>query len=193
GGRVTLGATPITAPSRQVGVVFQQPALLPWMTVLDNVLTPARAQGLNRRVYRRRALELLALTGLESFSGHYPRELSGGMRQRVAIARGLLHDPDLLVMDEPFAALDAMTRDRMMAELHRIWHATRKSVFFITHSIPEAVFLSNRILVLSPRPGTVVEDLRVELPEARTPALLDRPDFLALVSHLRSLFKTLEA
>lgn len=190
-GEVMLGAVPIVAPSAKVGVVFQQPALMPWMTVLNNVMTPARNQGLDRKIYRERALSLLRLTGLESFSNHYPRELSGGMRQRASIARGLLHDPELLVMDEPFAALDAMTRDRMMEELHRIWHATGKSVFFITHSIPEAVFLSNRILVLSPRPGTVIEDIEVDLPKVRTLDLLDSAQFLTQVSRLRGIFKNM--
>ena len=150
-------------PRLDVGIVFQQPTLLPWQTVLDNVLLPIRTLGMDEVAGRKRALELLELVGLAKFASHYPNELSGGMQQRVGIARGIIHDPKLLLMDEPFAALDAMSREHMMIELQRIWLATKKSVVFITHSIPEAVYLSNRVVVMSPRPGRITEVVNVNL------------------------------
>ena len=167
-GVVRLSGTPIEGPRADVGIVFQQPTLLPWANVLDNVLLPIRTLKRDLDAGRRRATELLKLVGLEKFQAHYPHELSIGMQQRVAIARGLIHDPALLLMDEPFSALDAMTREHMMVELQRIWQATRKSVVFVTHSIAEAVFLSDRIVVLTARPGTTVEEVTVDLPRPRT-------------------------
>jgi len=143
-GRMTLGGEPLQAPRRDFGIVFQKPALLPWRTVQDNVMTPARVLGLDRAASRRRTCELLEMVGLADFARSYPWELSGGMQQRVVIARALLNDPSFLMMDEPFAALDAMTREHMMVELQRIWLQTCKSVLFVTHSIAEAVFLCVR-------------------------------------------------
>jgi NitT/TauT family transport system ATP-binding protein len=187
-GRVVLDGRIVDGPRQDVGIVFQQATLLPWKTVLANVLVPARAMGLPAAASRQTAIELLRLVQLEKFADHYPGELSGGMQQRVAVARGLVHDPALLLMDEPFAALDAMTREHMMIELQRIWATTRKSVLFITHSIQEAVFLADRIVVMSGRPGRVVEEVRVELPRPRTPKTLGDPAFVALANRLRERF-----
>ncbi|XAH21108.1 ABC transporter ATP-binding protein [Xylophilus sp. GW821-FHT01B05] len=188
-GHVRLSGVPVLKPRSDVGIVFQQATLLPWKTVLDNVLVPIRAMKLPVPAYRQRAEELLALAGLAKFMHHYPRELSGGMQQRVALARGLIHDPKLLLMDEPFSALDAMTREYMMDELQRIWLETRKAVLFITHSIPEAVYLSDRIIVMSGRPGRVVEQIDVGMARPRTQADLGSPRFIDLCKHLRDRFR----
>jgi NitT/TauT family transport system ATP-binding protein len=187
-GSVVLGGKPVTGPRPDVGIVFQQPTLLPWKTVLDNVLVPIRALGRPAAGYREKAMDLLRLTGLEKFAKHYPNELSGGMQQRVGVARGLVHDPALLLMDEPFAALDAMTREHMTAELQSIWMKTGKSVVFITHSIPEAVFLADRVAVLSERPGRLLETVTIDLPRPRRAQTLADPRFGALCAHLRSHF-----
>ncbi|MEO7405048.1 MAG: ABC transporter ATP-binding protein [Burkholderiales bacterium] len=191
GGRIMLAGEPITGPRRDVGIMFQQPTLLPWQTVLDNVLLPIRTLGLDQRRGRAEAQRLLKLVGLEKFAKHYPHELSGGMQQRVGIARGIIHDPTLLLMDEPFAALDAMTREHMTLELQRIWMATQKSVVFITHSIPEAVFLSDRIVVMSARPGRTVREIVVDLPRPRTLATMADPRFAEIANALRALFAEL--
>jgi NitT/TauT family transport system ATP-binding protein len=187
-GRVVIAGRPVVAPRQDVGIVFQQATLLPWKNVLNNVLVPIRTMRRPIEPYRRRAQELLTLVGLEDFAEHYPYELSGGMQQRVAIARGLVHDPDILLMDEPFAALDAMTRDFMMEELQRIWLRTGKSVLFITHSIPEAVFLSDRVVTLSARPGRVIDDLPIDLGRPRTLDTMSQPKFGGYCAHLRALF-----
>lgn len=172
-GTVVVGGVPVTKPIPKVGMVFQAAVLLKWRSILDNVLLPAELAGLNARDYRTRALELLELVGLGDFSGKRPNELSGGMQQRVALCRALLLDPPLLLMDEPFGALDAMTRDDMNLELLRVWGETggsegRKTILFVTHSIPEAVFLSDRVVVMSPRPGRVAEVLDINLPRPRS-------------------------
>lgn len=187
-GQLLLDGQAIDAPRRETGVVFQKPNLLPWKTVRANVLLPAHTLGLDKTRAGERADELLRLVGLEAFAGNYPSELSGGMQQRVGIARMLLHDPELLLMDEPFAALDAMTRETLMLELQRIWLAQAKSVLFITHSIQEAVFLSDRVLVMSARPGRIVEDLRIDLPRPRSLDTLATPRFVELSHHLRRHF-----
>jgi NitT/TauT family transport system ATP-binding protein len=192
-GTINLGGTPVKGPRREVGVVFQQATLLPWKSVIENVLVPIRAMRMDVRAARSRAMDLLAMVKLEAFANHYPHELSGGMQQRVGIARGLIHDPELLLMDEPFAALDAMTRETMMIELQRIWAETRKSVLFITHSIPEAVFLSDRVLVLSGRPGTVLRDIKVDLPRPRSIETMMDPGFVNLANELRQVFQEMEA
>jgi NitT/TauT family transport system ATP-binding protein len=192
GGSIVLAGRPIEGPRPEVGIVFQQPTLLPWKNVLDNVLVPVRARGADVGVARRRALELLRMVKLEAFASHYPHELSGGMQQRVGIARALVHDPALLLMDEPFAALDAMTRENMMVELQRIWRGTGKSVLFITHSIPEAVFLSDRVVVMSPRPGRVVQTLEIDLPRPRNIETMGSPRFAALTNELRQVFARME-
>jgi NitT/TauT family transport system ATP-binding protein len=187
-GDIRLNDARITGPSRDTGVVFQKPSLLPWKTVRENVILPARTQGLDMRRAGQRADELLALVGLEAFAQAYPFELSGGMQQRVGIARMLLPDPALLLMDEPFAALDALSRETLTFALQDIWSVQRKSVLFITHSIPEAVFLADRILVMSPRPGRIVESLPNPLPRPRSVDTFDDPQFTALTQHLRRHF-----
>ena len=190
GGSIRLAGAEITGPRPDIGIVFQQPTLLPWQTVLDNVLLPVRTLGMDIKAGRDKAMGLLKLVGLEKFASHYPHELSGGMQQRVGIARGIIHDPKLLLMDEPFAALDAITREHMMIELQRIWMATGKSVVFITHSIPEAVFLSDRIVVLAARPGRTVKDVPIDLPRPRTLATMADPRFTQAANELRALFDT---
>lgn len=187
-GTVELDGRPITGPRRDVGIVFQQATLLPWQTVLNNVMLPIRTLGMDEQAGLARARDLIRLMGLEAFQRHYPHELSGGMQQRVGIARGLIHDPNLLLMDEPFAALDAMTREHMMVELQRIWMEARKSVMFITHSIPEAVFLSTRVLVLSPRPARIIKDVAIDLPLPRTQETLASARFAELCTELRAMF-----
>ncbi len=160
-GEALLRGTLIAGPRRDIGVVFQSPVLFPWRTVLDNVLLPVDVQRLGRQRHEQVGVDLLALVGLEGFERKYPWELSGGMQQRVAITRALVHDPAMLLMDEPFGALDAMTREHMNLELQRIWLERRKTVLFITHSIPEAVFLADRVLVMTARPGRLLDDIGV--------------------------------
>ncbi len=170
-GRVAVNGTEVRQPIPAVGMVFQAPVLLRWRSVLDNVLLPAELARLDPRRYRARAHELLALVGLEGFADKRPSELSGGMQQRAALCRALLLDPPLLLMDEPFGALDALTRDDMNLELLRVWGeggAARKTILFVTHSIPEAVFLADRIVVMSPRPGRIAAVAPVGLPRPRT-------------------------
>jgi len=191
-GGIELSGRAVDGPRREVGIVFQQPTLLPWKTVLENVLVPVRAMRGDVPAARERALKLLKMVKLEAFASHYPHELSGGMQQRVGIVRALVHDPALLLMDEPFAALDAMTRETMMVELQRIWAGTGKSVLFITHSIPEAVFLSDRVVVLSPRPGRVLQTLEIDLPRPRTLDTMASPRFAALAGELRQVFARME-
>ncbi|HXZ00046.1 MAG TPA: ABC transporter ATP-binding protein [Stellaceae bacterium] len=187
-GEASLRGTPIAGPRRDIGVVFQSPVLFPWRTVLHNVLLPADVQRLGRAEHERIALDLLSLVGLAGFEHRYPWELSGGMQQRVAIVRALVHDPAMLLMDEPFGALDAMTREQMNLELQRIWLERRKTVVFITHSIPEAVFLADRVLVMTPRPGRVAEILAVGLPRPRSLDVMSTPDFGVLVKRIRAHF-----
>jgi NitT/TauT family transport system ATP-binding protein len=147
--------------------VFQTPVLLPWRTIIDNVLLPADVLKLDRAASRERARSLLDMVGLSGFEEKYPRELSGGMQQRASIARALLHEPQVLLMDEPFGALDAMTRETMNRELLKIWEAAGKTIVLVTHSISEAVFLSNRVIVLTQRPGTIAEIVDIDLPYPR--------------------------
>jgi NitT/TauT family transport system ATP-binding protein len=187
-GSASLRGTRIQGPRRDIGVVFQAPVLFPWRTVLDNVLLPIDVQGQGRERYLPAARDLLTLVGLRDFERRYPWELSGGMQQRVAITRALIHDPAMLLMDEPFGALDAMTREHMNLELQRIWMEKKKTVFFITHSIPEAVFLADRVLVMTPRPGRVVDDLRIKLPRPRGLDAMTTPEFGEYTRHIRALF-----
>ena len=167
-GSVKVKGVPVAGPLLDAGIVFQNPSLMKWRTVLANILLPAEIRGLDLPAHRRRARELVKLVGIDGFEDVYPFQLSGGMQQRAAICRALIHDPTLLLMDEPFGALDALTREQMNVELMRIWGARRTTVLFITHSIPEAVFLSDRVLVMSARPGRGVEDVSVALPRPRT-------------------------
>ena len=186
GGQAFLNKTPIIGPRRDIGVVFQSPVLFPWRTVLGNVLLPADVQSLNRAQMKKRALELLNLVGLQGFEHRYPRELSGGMQQRVALVRALIHDPSLLLMDEPFGALDAMTREAMNLELQRIWLERRKTVVFITHSTTEAVFLADRVLVMTPRPGRISGVLSIALPRPRSLDIVNTDAFGAYVRRIRA-------
>jgi NitT/TauT family transport system ATP-binding protein len=186
-GAIHVRDQPVREPFADVGFVFQQPVLLPWRSVLDNVLFSAEMLGLEPRQYRKTALDLLELTGLSGFETKYPRELSGGMQQRVAICRALLPDPSLLLMDEPFGALDAMTREEMSLELLRIWEERRKTILFVTHSIPEAILLADRVVVMTPRPGRIARVLDVGLPRPRTMELEFDPRFKAVSDEVRAL------
>jgi len=187
-GEAFLRGTPISSPRRDIGVVFQSPVLLPWRSILQNVLLPIDVQRLGGNGYQKAALGLLELVGLQEFAHRYPWELSGGMQQRVAIARALVHDPAMLLMDEPFGALDAMTREQMNLELQRIWLERKKTILFITHSIPEAVFLADRVLVMSSRPGRIMDDVQVDIPRPRRLEAMNLPDFCATVSSIRAQF-----
>ena len=166
-GSITIGGATLDAEPGKVGMVFQTPALPRWRTVFGNVMLPIEALGLRTEDYRDRACALLALVGLGGFEDKYPAALSGGMQQRVAICRALIHEPELLLMDEPFGALDAMTREIMQQELTKIWQRTAKTILFVTHSIDEAVLLSDRVLVMSPRPGRIQRILEIDLPRPR--------------------------
>lgn len=188
GGEVSVFGETVSGPRKDIGVVFQQATLLPWLNVINNVLIPVKALRKSDRDYTQRAHELLELVGLSKFFKYYPNELSGGMQQRVGIARALIHDPNLLLMDEPFAALDAMTRERMSLELQDIWQASKKSVLFITHSIPEAVFLSDRILIMSPSPGRFVKEVVIDLPRPRTVQTMSSGEYAALCGEIRKMF-----
>jgi len=187
GGAIHIGDTPVRGPFPDVGFVFQQPVLLPWRSVLDNVLFSVEMLGLEPRQYRKQAGDLLELTGLSGFETKYPRELSGGMQQRVAICRALLPDPSLLLMDEPFGALDAMTREEMSLELLRIWDERRKTILFVTHSIPEAILLADRVVVMTPRPGRVARIISIDLPRPRTMDMEFDPRFKAASDEVRGL------
>jgi len=185
-GAASLRGTPIRGPRRDIGVVFQSPVLFPWRSVLGNVMLPADVQGLDRIEMRKRALDLISLVGLTGFEGRYPRELSGGMQQRVGIVRALIHDPALLLMDEPFGALDAMTREAMNVELQRIWMERRKTVLFITHSTAEAVYLADRVIVMTSRPGRIGDEFEVELPRPRALDVMNTEAFGTYVRRIRS-------
>jgi NitT/TauT family transport system ATP-binding protein len=187
GGTVRVRDTIVREPFPDVGIVFQHPVLLPWRTVLDNVLFAAEMLGLDPDDHRKRALELLELSGLAGFETRLPRELSGGMQQRVAICRALLPDPSLLLMDEPFGALDALTREELGFELLRIWDARRKTILFVTHSIPEAILLADKVVVMTPRPGRVARVITIDLPRPRTVELEFDAKFKAYSDEVRSL------
>ena len=185
-GEVSVFGMPVTGPRDDVGIVFQKPTLLPWLTVRRNVLFPLKHKfGRYGRDDEKRADGLLAMAGLESFANRMPDELSGGMQQRVGIVRALLLNPDILLMDEPFSALDAMTREQIGFDLLKIWEENPKTVLFITHSIAEAVLLADRVLVMSKRPGTVLEMVSVDLPRPRTTHTISNPHFGKLTERLR--------
>ncbi|MFW6082649.1 MAG: ABC transporter ATP-binding protein, partial [Chloroflexota bacterium] len=174
-GSVYLAGEEVEQPSRRVGFVFQEPTLMAWRSVKANVTLPLEVDGSGREGAEEKAQSLLDLVGLRGFEEAYPGELSGGMAQRVALARALVHDLQLLLLDEPFGALDALTRERMARELLRIWRARRKTVVMVTHSVPEAVFLADRVLVLGPRPASIVAEVAVDLPRPRTQAIREAP------------------
>ena len=180
-GSVTVRGRNVTAPLSDVGMVFQRPVLLKWRTILDNVMLPIEMLHLPRAEGGERALDLLKLAGLIDFRHHYPAQLSGGMQQRAAICRALIHDPSLLLMDEPFGALDLMTREEMNFELLRIWGERRKTTLLVTHSISEAVFLADRVIVMTPRPGMVADIIDVKLPRPRIPETKLDPRFIESV------------
>jgi NitT/TauT family transport system ATP-binding protein len=186
-GRALVHGREIAGPSRDIGMMFQSPVLLPWRTNLDNVLLPIEVFGLDRRLYVERALDLLRLVGVGDFARRYPFELSGGMQQRVAICRMLLYDPKVLLMDEPFSALDEMTREFLNMELLRIWQERRKTVLFVTHNIGEAVLLSDFVVVMAARPGRIVETVPIELPRPRHKGTLMDPAFFEHVTRIRSI------
>jgi NitT/TauT family transport system ATP-binding protein len=192
-GEVTLRRRPVDGPSRDVGVVFQAPVLLPWRNVLQNVMLPIDIQRRQRGEYEQRARDYLKLVGLEGFERKYPNELSGGMQQRVGISRALVHEPALLLMDEPFGALDAMTREAMNLELLRIWKESRKTVLLVTHSIPEAVFLADRVIVMTPRPGRIREVIPIELARPRTLEMINSAPFGRYVAAIRRHFQSVGA
>jgi NitT/TauT family transport system ATP-binding protein len=171
--------------SPNIGMVFQTPVLLPWLSTLRNVLFPARLLGRSTREYQARARELISLVGLAGFEDHYPWQLSGGMQHRAALARALVTEPDILLMDEPFASLDILTREQMAVELARIWAVARTTVLFITHSIEEAVFLADRVVVLSPRPGRVIGSLVIDAGRPRTWQMLAEPEIAGRVAEIR--------
>ncbi len=181
----TAGTVRYNTAQPRIGMVFQKANLMPWRRVIDNISLPLELKRLPRSEILARAQDLIRLVGLEGFERAYPRDLSGGMAQRVAIARALMQDPDILLLDEPFGALDALTRERMGDELLHIWHAHQKTVVLVTHSIPEAVYLSDRILALSARPGSIILDMPVDLARPRTPEMRYSKTFQQLTHQLR--------
>ena len=184
-GGVWLEGYPQRTPQKRVKMVFQQPTLLPWRTVQGNVALPLEMEGLSQSEIRQRTDDLLALVGLSGFEREFPIHLSGGMAQRTAIARALAQSPEVLLLDEPFGALDALTRERMAAELLRIWQRDRRTVLMVTHSVEEAALLADRVVVLSSRPGRVVDVIRVDLPRPRSTELLSAPELQAIARQLR--------
>src|SRR6516225_753511 len=187
-GDVVMLGRRLSGPSRELGVVFQAPVLLPWRTVLQNVMVPVEVQKRDRVEFEARARQLIAMVGLSSFENKYPSELSGGMQQRVGICRALVHDPSFLLMDEPFGALDAMTRETMNEELQRLWRENRKTILLVTHSIPEAVYLADRVVVMTPRPGRIVDVLDIDLPRPRLLGMQTTAEFGRFVATIRRHF-----
>jgi NitT/TauT family transport system ATP-binding protein len=188
-GRIELREQKVTAPVTDVGIVFQRDALLEWRTVLDNVLLQIDVRGLGRAPYESKARALLKQVGLGGFEQSHPWELSGGMRQRVSMCRALIHNPSMLLMDEPFGALDALTREQMNVDLQRMWMEDRKTVLFITHSIWEAIFLADRVIVMSPRPGRIAKEIIVDLPRPRRLAIRESAEFGLYASQVREQFQ----
>jgi NitT/TauT family transport system ATP-binding protein len=187
-GVLEIGGEKVTGPQTRLGIVFQSPVLLDWRSVLDNVLIQIELRGLRPAAYRDKAMALLAQVGLAEFHDRYPRELSGGMRQRASIVRALIHDPPLLLMDEPFGALDALTREQMRIDLEALWLASHKTVLFVTHSIDEAVLLADRVVVMSPRPGRVESIVPIDMPRPRGLAGRKRPQFQAAADAITAIF-----
>jgi len=188
GGSITIRGKRLEGPPEDLGVVFQRDVLLDWRTILSNVMIIAEFRRLDLKAMEPRAMQLLKRFGLQGFEHRFPWELSGGMRQRASICRALLDDPELLLMDEPFGALDAMTRDDLNLELARLWQDTKKSLLFITHSIPEAIFLSDRIVLMSRNPGRIASVIDIDLPRPRSLSLRETPEFGAYVRKLRHAF-----
>jgi NitT/TauT family transport system ATP-binding protein len=187
-GEISVAGQLVDKPQTDIGIVFQGNVLVDWRDALGNVLLQVEMRGLPRRIYEPRARELLTSVGLSGFERRYPHELSGGMQQRTAFCRALIHDPPLILMDEPLGALDAMTREQLRSDLERLWMAGRKTVVFVTHSIEEAVQLSDDVIVISPRPGTLVERIAVELPRPRTLEIRQGLEFQNLVGDNKRIF-----
>ena len=187
-GELLLQGRPIAGPQRDVGIVFQSALLLAWRSVLDNVLLQAEMRRMPMAAARERAMALIRMAGLEGFEDKYPWQLSGGMQQRASICRALLHDPPLLLMDEPFGALDALTREKMNLELQRLWMQSKKTVLLITHSIPEAIFLSDRVFVMSERPGAFAAVYPIALPRPRSLDVMGTPEFALHAREIRAHF-----
>jgi len=187
-GAVTIDGERVSGPRTEVGIVFQSPVLLEWRTALGNVMLQAEAKHLERTAAERRARELLASVGLGGFEHKYPHELSGGLRQRVSICRALIHNPPQRLMDEPFGALDALTRDQLVLDLQAIWNERRMTVLFITHSVAEAVFLSDQVIVMTPRPGRIDRVIDIDLPRPRTLAMRETPEFARYSREILDLF-----
>ena len=185
-GDVLINGLLLGGPRREVGLVFQKSNLMPWRTVVQNITLPLELQGVDRSQAARQAQEMVELVGLQGFEDTLPRDLSGGMAQRVAIARALIHDPEVLLLDEPFGSLDALTRERMGSELLRIWQRRRKTVLMVTHDVSEALFLADRVLVLSQRPGQLKLDLKVELPRPREDGMRYIPIFGDMARQVRA-------
>jgi NitT/TauT family transport system ATP-binding protein len=186
-GRVVIDGRPVLEPRAETGIVFQSPTLLPWASVLDNVLFPLKMMKRVTAESPDRAKDLLRLVGLEGFEGKFPRELSGGMQMRTGICRALVHEPDILLMDEPFSSLDALTREELTLELMRIWREQPKTVLFVTHSIPESVMLADRVVVLSPRPGRIAEIVPVDVPRPRQFGMEALDEFQRAAGRIREL------
>jgi NitT/TauT family transport system ATP-binding protein len=187
-GEIRVDGRVVSGPQTNLGIVFQSPVLLDWRSALDNVLVQVELRGLDPRAFRERAIRLLQQVGLGDFIDRLPHELSGGMRQRVAIARALIHDAPLLLMDEPFGALDALTREQMRLDLEALWLATRKTVVFITHSIDEAVLLADRVVVMSPRPGRIEQVIEPALPRPRGLEARRAREFTEATERITSIF-----
>jgi NitT/TauT family transport system ATP-binding protein len=190
-GRIMVKDEHILAPPDNMAIVFQRDVLLDWRTVLDNVLIMVEFRGLKRKDFEARAIELLTTYGLGDYVHRYPWELSGGMRQRAAICRALIVDPELLLMDEPFGALDAMTRDELNVELERLWFATRKTLLFITHGIEEAVYLADRVVVMARNPGRIAKIIDIDIPRPRPLSVRQTPEFGKYTGEIRELFASL--
>jgi NitT/TauT family transport system ATP-binding protein len=187
-GAIRVAGKDVDKPQTALGIVFQSPVLLDWRDVLDNVLVQIELRGLDPAKYRDRAKALLAKAGLGEFENAMPRELSGGMKQRCAIVRGLIHDPPLLLMDEPFGALDALTREQMRIDLEKLWLERRHTTLFVTHGISEAVALADRVIVMTPRPGKIDRVVHVDLPRPRDKAVVTSPRFVAMCEEITECF-----
>jgi NitT/TauT family transport system ATP-binding protein len=188
-GTVQIDSHTVERPYTDIGIVFQDAVLLEWRTALQNILLQAEVRKINKDEALERARELMTRAGIAGFEDAYPGELSGGMRQRVSICRALIHNPPLLMMDEPFAALDALTRDQMAIDLQTLWLGEQKTVVFVTHSIPEAVFLADRIVVFSPRPGRILEVIPVDLPRPRRLEDRETPEFTTAVARITEILR----
>lgn len=187
-GTIRINGDKVTAPRQDTGIVFQAPTLLPWATIFENVMFPSSIMKRDDEAARQRARDLLRVAGIADFADRRPKQLSGGMQQRAAICRALVHDPKIVLMDEPFGALDALTRERMNLQLQRIHHETKKTILLITHSIPESVFLADRVVVMTDRPGAIAAIYDVPLPRPRTLDMMGAPVFTELAKQVRSHF-----